>query len=683
MKKVSIIAIIIIVVLLTIIIIPKESIHIKSISNEEQLYNIATRGRYSYNRNEPNPFLVGLIAEPLIPTLGLFGYINSASSTASSAVQLDSVGLDSSNNSNSQKEIRDYSKTNIQVENVDEADITKTDGNYIYSLSNADVIVTDVTNLNDIKIASRITAGEKEIPVDLLLYKNKLVVIYQAEYEAGDDFRSYSYYSTKRYGTLVRVFNMSNHETPKKEKEIFIKNGYYTTRCIDNNLYVLTTGYLLYSTNNDKKVYRGYEENGLEKEIDLKDIHYIEGEESNYSSIIAHLDLENHTKDVKLTDYLFDIENAYVSDKSIYILDSGYTHSDDLGGLLRSIFSLKGIFGLGDFTSSSSSYYDTRILKFDLTKNGELKYNSNTNFEGRTINQYSLDELNGHLRIAVNIGWNKGAKVYIYDEKLNKIGETETFGKNEQLYSSRFVGDRAYVVTYRNTDPFFVIDLSNEKNPKLLGALKIPGYSTYLHPYDENHLIGFGMETQENISRDNNGRVTGSWTSTVGMKMCLFDVTDVNNPQEVSKIVIGNGSTTSAILTNPKALLFSKDKGLIAIPVNRYNKEYENSNYNSNYYDDYVCEGYIVYSINLEDGIKTKGTIEHPDIKKKVKSITPINGDAVIDYYPYSYSYNYNNARALIRGLYINDKLFTVSQKAIYENDLESLRFIQGISLDK
>ena len=123
-------------------------------------------------------------------------------------------------------------------------------------------------------------------------------------------------------------------------------------------------------------------------------------------------------------------------------------------------------------------------------------------------------------------------------------------------------------------DPLFVIDLSDETKPKVLGELHIPGYSTYLHPYDENHLIGIGMQTEEIVNRNSYGKVISTTSRIIGMKMALFDVSDVHNPIQISETVIGDSRTTSAILNNPKALLFSKEKNLIAIPVNNYSEDF-------------------------------------------------------------------------------------------------------------
>lgn len=236
------------------------------------------------------------------------------------------------------------------------------------------------------------------------------------------------------------------------------------------------------------------------------------------------------------------------------------------------------------------------------------------------------------------------------------------------MYSSRFIGDKVYFVTYKTIDPLFVMDLSNEAKPKVLGKLKIPGYSTYLHPYDENHIIGIGMETKEIINRNSNGKVISTTAKVVGMKMALFDVSNVNSPVQISSVVIGDSRTISAILTNPKALLFSKEKSLIAIPVNNYSQDFEvtsSNNYETminnytKYSKPYNAEGYFVYNINVQDGFKLKGVITH----EKTNA-----------------TYYYSNSK-LLRGLYIDNNLYTVSETMIKVNELDSLKAVGELKL--
>ena len=554
---------------------------------------------------------------------------------------------------------KDYSETNIQVEGVDEADILKTDGDYIYSISENKVIITNVKDSNNPNIESTIY-NDNSIPSDLLLYKNKLVIISTEIDNNTNERKYYRYYDNKN--TIVEVYNIKDKTNPKLIKKFELQEPYYTTRMIDGKLYIFSKGYL---RENNKKILINYKEDNKKKKININNIHYLKDHFENYQTLIAELDL-NNIKDIKLSSYLIDISNAYISKNNIYLLNEDYNNEKiDI----KKLFSWKGVFSLIDIIDNDYSYErKTKIYKFNINKKKGVTYQANTIIDGSTINQYSLDELDGNLRIALET--DDGTRIAILNKNLKLLGETEKLEENEKMYASRFIGNKAYLVTYKNTDPLFVIDLSNPKKPKVLGELKIPGYSTYLHPYDENHLIGIGMDTKEIINRDANGNVTSSWATITGMKMCLFDVSDINNPKEIDKTVIGDSRTVSAILTNPKALLFSKEKELLAIPVNNYQDDFTVEDADS--YDeeierftnktDYISEGYFVYHINLE-GFKLKGVINHEKI----------SNDRYYYYYP----------SKLLRGLYIEDNLYTVSETEIKVNKLEDLKEISNLKIKK
>ena len=556
---------------------------------------------------------------------------------------------------------KEYSTTNIQVENVDEADITKTDGDYIYSISDNNVIITNSINPENIKIEATIVQYDGCIPEELIIYKDKLVVI------NSKNNNSTSYYSSRyNSNTVVKIYNIENKAKPVEVKNYEIYEPYYTSRCIDNELYVIASGKL---KKEQSVIIRKYKEDNQEKEIPLNSINYLKGVKTNNQSIISVVDLDNPKSDVRINSYLIDISNAYVSQNSIYLLNTGYDYDESVPKI-RDLFGIKGIIGVLTYDDYDYSYVNkTEIYKFDISKDGSLSYKAKTKIDGKTINQYSLDEKDGHLRIALYD--DDGARVAILDNNLKQIGISDYVAKGETMYSSRFIGDKAYLVTFKNMDPLFVIDLSDETKPKVLGELKIPGYSTYLHPYDENHLIGIGMETEEVVNRNSSGKVVSTTTKIIGMKMALFDVTDVNNPTQISQTVIGDRRTTSAILTNPKALLFSKKKQLIAIPVNNYNEDFEVSSSSDSYTSmidsykkynkNYVAEGYFVYNINLEEGFKLKGIITH---EKSLKN-----------------KYNYYNNSKLLRGLYIDNNLYTVSESAIKVNNLDTLELIKEIKI--
>lgn len=671
--RIAIIVVLIIVIcLIAILFNSKSNLELRTIKSDKELLAIYNNDNYDYTHN-------GLIRIMTLP-FNILGYLidhlsynyyditDMASSTATKGVYLTEA-MQSNASSGETSSItssinKDYSTTNIQVENVDEADITKTDGDYIYSISNNNVIITNVINPEDIKIEATIKSDSSSVPEDLMLYKNQLIVILTK----SNSSMFYSSYNNKN-DTIVRIYDITDKSRPTLIKGYELHEPYYTSRCINNTLYVISSGNL--REENDK-IDRTYIEDNFTKQIVFNNIKYLKDVKTTKQTLISVVNLDDTKANINVSSYLMDISNAYVSENSIYLLNQHYSYSYGVPPI-SSIFGLKGIIGAFtyNYDNDNDDYgYYTEIYKFDISNDGNVSYDTKTKIKGRTINQYSLDEKDNHLRIALYDS--DGARVSIFDENLKQIGISDYVAKGETMYSSRFMGDKAYLVTYRTMDPLFVIDLSDETSPKVLGELHIPGYSTYLHPYDENHLIGIGMETEEVVNRSSNGKVISTTSRIIGMKMALFDVTDVNNPKQLSQTVIGDRRTTSAILTNPKALLFSKEKQLIAIPVNNYSDDFEISSssdsYSSiidsyaSYNKSYNAEGYFVYKINVEDGFNLKGVITHETSKK-----------------PSYYSY-YTNSK-LLRGLYIDNNLFTVSEAAIKVNNLDTLELVDELKI--
>ncbi len=645
-----------------------------SIRNDNELYSFYEQKNYS---NYSDNILLRILTFPFSTRLNRYNscpecdYEVYNKTIPAIEDEMSATSLDDATSGSSGGSSREFSTTNIQVENVDEADIIKTDGDYTYSISDSDVIISDLKDTSNPTIASRIESTDESVPEDLILSGDTLTII-GTEYVGsgyGPLYNRYDYYS--RYynekNTTVRIYDISNHENPRLEKSYKLYEPYYTSRRIDDKLYVISSGHLR-KGEKDNTVNRGYYEDHVEKEFAANSVRYLNDVRTNYLTLVSVVDLSNLDGNITVNPFLIDISNAYVSENAFYLVDersSYYAYErNSLSEEIQDIFGFGGL--IGYFTRKAeryNHYYDckTNIFKFDIAKSGDISYSSKASVTGRTINQYSLDEKDGHLRIALYT--DEGSYVSIFDEKMNQIGVSGKLAKGERMYASRFLGDKAYLVTYKNTDPLFVIDLADEKNPKVLGELKIPGYSVYLHPYDENHLIGIGVDTTEETSKDINGRVLWTRAYITGMKLALFDVSDFKNPKEISKLHIGDAYTSSAILTNPKALLFSKEKELLAIPVNNYESEFsiEISEYDDlsdlvsyfyDYDDYYVDEGYLVYNINLEDGITQRGEIIHED------------------------SY-------LVRGLYIDDDLITISENTLKVNLLQDLSQKAELDLTK
>ena len=623
----------------------KDDTELKTVKSKQELLKI-----YEGDNSDLQRLLARIFCMPFSMFYHNYDVIGKADNAGSIGIDSASSTESSSSSSNT----KDYSTTNIQVENVDEADIVKTDGDYIYSISEDNVIITDVKDPKQPKVVATIQSEDDDIPEDIILYKDKLVVI------STKGNQTQRYYYNNRMNTVVKIYNITSREKPVLTKSYEMYEPYYTSRCIDNVLYVISSGNL---RKEDDEIVVGYNEDNMEKELSVDKIKYLKDVKTTKQTLISTVDLNNETADIKLDSYLMNISNAYVSENAIYLLNQRY--SNDTKMPISLLFGLKGVFGLEDYYEmyAESGYY-TEIYKFDIKEN--VEYKAKTKVKGKTINQYSLDEKDNHLRIALYD--NDGSRVAIFDEDLKQIGISDNVAKGEKMYSSRFIGDKVYFVTYKTIDPLFVMDLSNETKPKVLGKLKIPGYSTYLHPYDENHIIGIGMETKEIINRNSNGKVISTTAKVVGMKMALFDVSNVNSPVQISSVVIGDSRTTSAILTNPKALLFSKEKSLIAIPVNNYSQDFEvtsSNNYETminnytKYGKPYNAEGYFVYNINVQDGFKLKGVITH----EKTNA-----------------TYYYSNSK-LLRGLYIDNNLYTVSETMIKVNELDSLKAVGELKL--
>ena len=575
--------------------------------------------------------------------------------TAQDSSSTQESGTSTSNN-------KEYSTTNIQVENVDEADITKTDGDYIYSLSENKVIITDVRDEAQIKKVAEIEQTDSNtFPTELILYQNKLIIISEKLKSTS------SYFYNNNNKTIVSIYDISNKEQPKEIKNYQLEQAYYTSRCIDGKLYVIASGSL--REENDEIV-TYYYENGKQIDPGYGSIKRIKDIDTDCQTILSMQNLNQIEQPVKVNSYLMNVENAYVSENNIYLLEEKYEGYNNVPKI-SSIFGWKGILGAfpQEYNRDEQIGTYTNIYKFNLLEDGSIQYDKKAKEKGQTINQFSIDEYEGNLRIALYDS--EGSRIAIFNNEMKKIGETPKLAEGEKMYSSRFLGNKAYLVTYKTVDPLFVVDLSNPRDPQVLGELKIPGYSTYLHPYDENHLIGIGMQTEEKVNRNSSGRIISTSSVITGMKMALFDVTDVNNPIQISDTIIGDSRTTSAILTNHKALLFSKEKELLAIPVNNYTEDFEVENTSNNYESivnsytdykkDYVSEGYFVYNINLTNGFTLKGTITHEKTESK-------------------YAY-YNNDAKVLRELYKNDNLYTVSEDYIKVNRLNDLQEISQLKI--
>lgn len=544
----------------------------------------------------------------------------------------------------------DYSTTNVQVQGVDEGDVVKTDGKYIYKINNNKVVIASGYPAEEMKIVSEIQFNYGDFYPREIFLNGKYMILIGGEEGGCKTMKTIGDCIAPIRNTKAIVFDVSDKSKAKQVRDIALEGGYVSSRIVGSKLYLAANKYIPMFGSLDeldsKECLPHYKDslgNGELKEIDYNKIQYCpEAIEPSYI-MLASLDLNKLDKEVKITTVLGSARNIYVSDKNLYVAGTKY----------------------------SEEVEKSSIYKFAL-KDGAMEFIAKGNVPGYILNQFSMDESGKYFRITTtnDMGMLKDGtndqknNLYILDENLKIKGKLEGMAQGERIYSTRFIGDRAYMVTFKNTDPLFVIDLKNPESPKVLGELKIPGFSNYLHPYDENHIIGFGKDTEEVVSTDQNGGQVAAWAKTKGMKLAIFDVTDVNSPKQQFVTTIGGRGTYSELLYNHKALIFDKDRELLAFPVD-VTKEKEGE----------ACgglefQGLYVYNVNLKDGFVLKGKINHADFIDNNED--PIKKNEASWYGDYRVE----------RALYINNVLYTLSNGGIKANSLNDLRELGKIKIN-
>ena len=551
----------------------------------------------------------------------------------------------------------DYSTTNIQVAGVDEADVVKSDGEYLYVVSAPYIYILKAYPADQAEVVSKIEFNET-YGVQIYVNENKLAVLanYYPYLTFGigggviiDTFAPYPYVEE----TFVKVYDITDKANPVLSRTVTANGTMYGSRMIGDYVYVVVNQGIMQPRLMGTDVYMEVTlptiSGDYTRQIQPTEIYYIDVPDTSYqlTTIIAvnvMNDAQEPTYEPFLTGYS---TNMYVSLNNMYLVAPNTNWFFLLGG-------------------EDEPKEETLVYRIELNQE-QVNILSEGTVSGYVLNQFSMDEYSGYFRIATttnNFNWRTFAEeatsknnVYVLDMNLDVVGELEDLAPGEQIYSARFMGDRLYLVTFRNIDPLFVIDLSNPTAPTVLGQLKVTGYSGYLHPYDENHIIGIGKETEYEAKED------FSWYQ--GVKISLFDVSDVSNPVEVAKYEIGDRGTDSPVLWDHKALLFDKEKNLLVIPV--LVAEIDPSQYEGEIpdwaYGEFVWQGACVFDIS-PDGIEYRGGITHLEDGADLKS----------GYWSYSEYF-------VERALYIGNVLYTVSDKLVKMNDLGSLDLLNEIEL--
>ena len=446
------------------------------------------------------------------------------------------------------KGAQNHSDTTVQVEGVDEADIVKTDGKYIYILSYTKysgegmVKIVDVTGKKPKQLAS---IKETEIYAsDMYLSGNRLILIggkvdYAGDYAARDIV-------IPSEQCVAVIYDVSKPDSPKELIRLNQSGYYEESRLIDGKLYVISN-FDINTESVQKKDAATYV-----PLVNCKDYNGTVGAESVH--FYDNCDYPRYTV----------ICGYNIKDGSL-----GGTQSV-LGGSYTVYSSTKNIITCGYADSEGL----TQIARFSI-EGGKIDFKATGSLRGSLLNQFSIDEYKEHFRFVLTdynteevfddgsdasdkndmLYWTQEDEtnsLIILDSDLKETGKITDLAPGERVYSVRFMGDTAYFVTFRQVDPLFSADVSDPKNPKIIGSLKIPGFSNYLFPYGDK-LLGIGQNADEQTGR------TGS------MKLSMFDISDPANVTESFKTDVP--AEYSEALYNHKAIIVDYEKNIIGFPV--------------------------------------------------------------------------------------------------------------------
>lgn len=439
------------------------------------------------------------------------------------ALEEEAKGTPEASVENSKNTESSYSKTNTRTENVDEGDIVKTDGRYLYVVKEEGngIGIVD-TEGNKLEQITEITL-EGEFCISEIYVENCYLIILGTEseeiYPAGDAIyrTEYEYAVESVCDTKSIVYDISDKRQPKEIGECLQSGGYSTSRLNNGYLYVFSQ----YSVNNPEEERKEqYIPCVNEELLSLDKICMPDTESARNYTVITAIDIQNPSETTDSIGILSDQGLCYASAENIYLYETIW---EEDGGRT------------------------TEIRKFSYGE-GKLTGVAKTRVNGYLNDSFSIDEYNGYLRLVTTV--DRTNAVYVLDEKLEETGKIENLAKDERIYSARFMGDIGYFVTYRETDPLFSVDLSDPANPKIIGELKIPGFSEYLHPYGDGLLLGIGMEDDGNDEKDRR------------VKLSMFDISDPSNVKEIDKIVLKD-SYYSTAFEDYKSVLADAEKNLI------------------------------------------------------------------------------------------------------------------------
>ena len=514
--------------------------------------------------------------------------------------------------------------TYTQVLGVDEADTIKTDGEYIYYMDTDRTISIIKTDNGKTQFITKLEKPlTKEIAEsyfsDFYIYNDKLIALISSRNPST---------SNSGYNTGVYLYDISDKRNITLSDKFIQCGAYCSSRMIDNKLYIVSSAY---ANDEDFIPYvfdnKSTDDEANKKQLEPENIYSVENPSRKCFAVASFIDVDESAHAVTTKAFLGSANEIYCNTENLYITARNNVWLEQL---------------------NSSSNYDeniaqeftpkeyTQIVKVKL--NEKLDFAASCKVNGYIINQYSLDEYNGSVRVATtsSYGVSKTNNLYVLDSNLRGLGKVTGFAKNEDIQAVRYVEDTAFVITYLEIDPLFIIDLSNPRKPEITGSVNISGYSTLIVPVDKNTILGIGYGSENTELNINDG-----------VKIVTFDISDKSAPKVLDTKTYDY--CYSAVQYNPKALLVNFDRGDFTIPLN---------------YEKY---GYIDYDDYPDSSYKEASTTDrHSGVLNFRVDDGKIN---VIDNYV-SGEFGYYTANTVVdRCVYIGDYIYMLGVNIAYDED--------------
>ncbi len=559
-----------------------------------------------------------------------------------------------------------YSGTNVQVAGVDELDMVKTDGTYLYLASSSEVDILLAYPASSMHIVSRIALTN--VTADLLganttvwanglfLDGSRLVVVAQAyTYDYG---YGYGYAPGAPIAgpaampamiaaparTLAFIFDVSDPANPVLLHSLSVTGSASSGRMVGGTVYLVATQWIM-ELNGTYVLPQTCVDTTCMNLSANQVYHDPQSEDSwDYTNILA-------------------LNVTTAAARVLSIVTGGYTvlyMSPSAMYLAFYKWVATPVPVATPFMPTPLGNGWTTIYK--LQASGlDVAAVAAGNVPGSLLSQYSMDEWLGYLRVATTersftTGTSTSSNgVFVFDGEMRMVGSVSNLAPGESIFAVRFVDDKAYVVTFRKIDPLFVIDLSDPTAPSVSGFLEMPGFSDYLYPLDATHLVGLG--------KDAIPAVEGNWSWYQGLKLALYNVTDPTAPREAANVTLGDRGSDSEGLYDPHAFLYIPDRETVVVPVDL-------AIINAGQYPDgvpqwawgtVVWQGVYLFHVNATTGIQTLGRVSQDN--------GTINA---------SCSW-YGSPNEIRRSLYIGDVLYTISGTAVQANSLTDLSMISKV----